>query len=256
MRSPARGTAPAVLRSPAGEEALMDTRSTRKEDRVDYVFVAPDPGRRVVRLLLVLSLIGLCVGVTLSVSDRQMWTLLLGGISAVGLVVCWAMLQSSIPQRITVRGPHVQIRRDGRVDSFDLEDPGVDIRVKDGEIAFAHYMDRWVVVRSARRRLEGLHRRGHVLPEQGRPQRRGARPPVQPLTSRRDERGKKVANRAEPPGPASITALEAQHDRGFQRPQGDDTSDPHRERGCRSGATPGEPGESGCSHRQRATLSP
>lgn len=126
----------------------MDTRSTRKEDRVDYVFVAPDPGRRVVRLLLVLSLIGLCVGVTLSVSDRQMWTLLLGGISAVGLVVCWAMLQSSIPQRITVRGPHVQIRRDGRVDSFDLEDPGVDIRVKDGEIAFAHYMDRWVVVRS------------------------------------------------------------------------------------------------------------
>ena len=36
----------------------------------------------------------------------------------------------------------------GSVDTFDLEDPGVDIRVKDGEIAFAHYMDRWVVVRS------------------------------------------------------------------------------------------------------------
>ena len=67
---------------------------------------------------------------------------------AVALVVCWAMLQSSIPQRITVRGALVQIRRDGRVDTFDLEDPAVDIRVKDGEIAFAHYMDRWVVVRS------------------------------------------------------------------------------------------------------------
>ena len=30
--------------------------------------------------------------------------MLLAGVSAVGLVVCWAMLQSSIPQRITVRG--------------------------------------------------------------------------------------------------------------------------------------------------------
>ena len=126
----------------------MDAKSTRRTDRVDYVFVAPDPGRRVVRLTMFLSLIGLCVGVTLSVSDRQTWTMLLGGLSAVGLVVCWAMLQSSIPQRITVHGPHVEIRRDGRVDAFDLEDPGVDIRVKDGEIAFAHYLDRWVVVRS------------------------------------------------------------------------------------------------------------
>ena len=35
-------------------------------------------------------------------------------------------------------------RRPGR--HFDLEDPAVDIRVNDGEIAFAHYMDRWVVV--------------------------------------------------------------------------------------------------------------
>jgi len=126
----------------------MDHKSTRKADRVDYVFVAPDPGRRVIRITLVLCLVGLCVGLTLSLSDRQLWTLLLGGVSAVGLVICWAMLQSSIPQKITVRGPHVHIRRDGRVDEFDLEDPNVDIRVKDGEIAFAHYMDRWVVVRS------------------------------------------------------------------------------------------------------------
>ena len=53
---------------------------------------------------LFLSLVGLCVGITLSLSDRQLWTLVLAGVSAVGLVVCWAMLQSSIPQRITVRG--------------------------------------------------------------------------------------------------------------------------------------------------------
>jgi hypothetical protein len=126
----------------------MDPKSTRRSDRTDYVFVAPDPGRRVLRVALFLSLVGLIVGLTLSVSDRDGWTMILAGVSAVGLVLCWAMLQSSIPQRITVRGPHVEIRRDGHADTFDLEDPSVDIRVKDGEIAFAHYMDRWVVVRS------------------------------------------------------------------------------------------------------------
>jgi hypothetical protein len=126
----------------------MDPKSTRKADRVDYVFVAPDPGRRVVRVALFLVLVGVCVGVTLSISERELWTMILAGVSAVGLVVCWAILQSSIPQRITVRGPSVQIRRDGRIDTFDLEDPGVDIRVRDGEIAFSHYLDRWVVVRS------------------------------------------------------------------------------------------------------------
>jgi|ERR1700712_2817979 hypothetical protein len=126
----------------------MDSKSTRKADRVDYVFVAPDPGRRVLRAALFLALIGFVVGLTLSISERELWTMLLAGISAVSLVVCWALLQSSIPQRITVRGPSVAIRRDGREEVFDLEDPAVDIRVKDGEIAFAHYMDRWVVVRS------------------------------------------------------------------------------------------------------------
>jgi hypothetical protein len=126
----------------------MDSKSTRGTARVDYVFVAPDPGRRVLRAALFLALIGLCVGLTLSISQRDLWSMVLAGCCAVALVVCWAMLQSSIPQRITVHGPSISIRRDGREDVFDLEDPGVDIRVKDGEIAFAHYMDRWVVVRS------------------------------------------------------------------------------------------------------------
>jgi len=126
----------------------MDPRPTRKAERTDYVFVAPNPGRRVIRATFFLALIGLCIGGTLTLSNRDLWTMMLAGVSAIALVVCWALLQSSIPQRITVRGPSVQIRRDGRVDTFDLEDPNVDIRVKDGEIAFAHYMDRWVVVRS------------------------------------------------------------------------------------------------------------
>ncbi len=126
----------------------MEPSSPRKREHTDYVFVAPDPGRRLIRATFVGSFVGLCVGATLTLSERELWPMLLAGVSAIGMVVCWAMLQSSIPQRITVHGPSVQIRRDGRVDTFDLEDPNVDIRVKDGEIAFAHYMDRWVVVRS------------------------------------------------------------------------------------------------------------
>jgi hypothetical protein len=42
----------------------------------------------------------------------------------------------------------IEVRRDGHVDSFDLEDPGVEIRVMDGEIAFSSYKERWVVVRA------------------------------------------------------------------------------------------------------------
>ena len=94
------------------------------------------------------SLVALCVGATLSVSERNVGAMVVTAVSAVLLVILWSMMQAKIPQRITVRGSSIQIRRDGRVDQFDLEDPAVDIRVKDGEIAFAHYMDRWVVVRS------------------------------------------------------------------------------------------------------------
>ena len=70
------------------------------------------------------------------------------GVSAVCLVVFWSLLQARIPQRITINGPVIQVRRNGRVDTFDLEDPAVEIRVMDGEIAFSQYMDRWVVVRA------------------------------------------------------------------------------------------------------------
>jgi hypothetical protein len=114
----------------------------------NYVFVANDPGRWFVRTSLVVSFIAVVAGVTLSIAQRSFWAMLVAGIGAVLLVVLWSMLQAKIPQRITVRGSMVEIRRDGHSDTFDLEDPAVDIRVRDGEIAFAHYMDRWVVVRS------------------------------------------------------------------------------------------------------------
>ena len=100
------------------------------------------------RALSVASLITLCVGVTLTITERSFWAMVVTAVAVVVLVALWAVLQSKIPQRITVEDSIVSIRRDGRVDRFDLQDPAVDIRVSDGEIAFAHYMDRWVVVRS------------------------------------------------------------------------------------------------------------
>lgn len=126
----------------------MDPSKDGKKATEQYVFVAPDPGRWVLRTVAIGSLVALCVGVTMTFSERQLWVMVATGVAAVFLVVSWAMLQAKIPQRITVRGPMIQIRRDGEVHRFDLEDPSVDIRVRDGEIAFAHYMDRWVVVRS------------------------------------------------------------------------------------------------------------
>ncbi len=126
----------------------MDSKSGRSADRTDYVFVAPNPGRFFVRVFWFLALVGTCVGLTLAIRDRELWSMVLAGASAVLFVVCWAVLQASIPQRVTVRGSVISIRRHGDEARFDLTDPGVDIRVKDGEIAFANYMDRWVVVRS------------------------------------------------------------------------------------------------------------
>ena len=126
----------------------MSPKKDLKSPAKNYVFVAPDAGRWVMRASMVASLMALCVGATLSITQRNVWAMIVTGVAAVLLVILWAMLQAKIPQRITVEGSMIQIRRDGNVDSFDLEDPAVDIRVSDGEIAFAHYQDRWVVVRA------------------------------------------------------------------------------------------------------------
>ena len=114
----------------------------------NYVFIAQTAGRSLLRLGLVASLVGLCVGATLAVSERSIGAALATCVSVACLVVFWALLQARIPQRITIEGSLVQVRRNGHVDSFDLEDPGVEIRVMDGEIAFSSYMERWVVVRA------------------------------------------------------------------------------------------------------------
>jgi len=126
----------------------MDPRNGMKGPAENYVFVAPDAGRQLMRTAMVVSLVALCVGATLTITERSPWAMVVTCVALVLLVILRAMMQAKIPQRITVRGSNIAIRRDGKVDQFDLEDPAVDIRVSDGEIAFAHYMDRWVVVRS------------------------------------------------------------------------------------------------------------
>ena len=42
----------------------------------------------------------------------------------------------------------ITIVRNGHRNRYDLEDPGVELRVRDGEIAFAHYLKPWSVVRA------------------------------------------------------------------------------------------------------------
>ena len=126
----------------------MDASGKVRGAPTSYVFVAPDPGRWVLRTLALGSLVSLCVFATMAFEDRTPARMISAAVAAALLVTSWAMLQAKIPQRITVRGPIIRIRRNGEVHRFDLEDPSVDIRVRDGEIAFSHYMEPWVVVRS------------------------------------------------------------------------------------------------------------
>ena len=75
------------------------------------------------RLGLTASLVGVCVGGTLAVSERIFGAVLATCVSAAFLLVIWTVLRAKIPQRITIHGPVIEVRRDGHVDSFDLEDP-------------------------------------------------------------------------------------------------------------------------------------
>jgi hypothetical protein len=68
--------------------------------------------------------------------------------AAVVLVLCWVTLMARVPQRIVVTGSTVRIIRGAEVHRFDLEDPGVDMLVRDGSVAFGHYRDNWVIVQA------------------------------------------------------------------------------------------------------------
>lgn len=121
------------------------------QERPDHVFVAPSALRVLVKLVLVLSLVGL--GLALwrlweAQATPPRWLVASAVAAAVVLVLCWVTLMARVPQRIVVSGPTVRIIRGAEVHRFDLEDPGVDMLVRDGSVAFGHYRDNWVIVQA------------------------------------------------------------------------------------------------------------
>ena len=56
-----------------------------KAPHANYVFVAPNAGRSLLRLGLLASLVGLCVGGTLAVSERSLGAVLATCVSAASL---------------------------------------------------------------------------------------------------------------------------------------------------------------------------
>ena len=112
----------------------------------DHVFVAPSPGRRVVQVVLLAGLVALGIALWRTWQDPGAATGVVAVALAVVVVLCWVVLMTTVPQRITITGSTIVIRRSGETHRYDLEDPGVDLLVRDGSVAFGHYRDHWVIV--------------------------------------------------------------------------------------------------------------
>jgi hypothetical protein len=113
-----------------------------------YTFVAPSPGRRVMMITLMFTALGVIyAGWQVSNGVGDLAVIALIGL-AVLAVAQWVLLQTYIPQRIEIDKSVITINRSGRLQRYDLVDPGLEVRVRDGEIAFAHYMEPWFVVRA------------------------------------------------------------------------------------------------------------
>jgi hypothetical protein len=113
-----------------------------------YLFVAPSPVRRLVMITLmftVLALVYLGWEIAAGVGEDTTPTAIALAVLAVAQ---WTFLQAVIPQRIEIDKSVITINRNGRIWRYDLVDPGLEIRVRDGEIAFANYMQPWTVVKS------------------------------------------------------------------------------------------------------------
>lgn len=118
------------------------------ERRPDHVFVAPSRARSAVAVLMLLSLVGAVAGVWWGWREGSSTAYVLACGAAVAAVACWVLLQVSVPQRITITGSVVEVRRQGATQRYDLEDPGTDLLVRDGEVAFGIYRDSWTIVRA------------------------------------------------------------------------------------------------------------
>ena len=124
----------------------MKSSSELRTPSAEYRFVARSGRRKAVIAGLLISLCGLGGAGYLALNDGPQSSLIAAGVLAFAVVVFWSMLGASLPHEVRVKGAVIEIRRDGQRQTFDLTDPGVDLRVRDGEIAFGRYMDGWVVV--------------------------------------------------------------------------------------------------------------
>jgi hypothetical protein len=113
-----------------------------------YTFVARSISRRLVMTSLLFTLLfaGHAGYDAVTVGGKD--TVILTVVLAVLAVAQWTLLQARIPQRIEVEKSVITIIKSGHSERYDLVDPGVELRVRDGEIAFAHYMKPWSVVRA------------------------------------------------------------------------------------------------------------
>ena len=113
-----------------------------------YTFVAPSPGRRIVMLTLMFTVLGLIyMGYQLTVKADDA-TIGITVALALLVVAQWTFLQACIPQRIDIDKSVITINRSGTIKRYDLVDPGLEVRVRDGEIAFANYLEPWTVVKA------------------------------------------------------------------------------------------------------------
>lgn len=114
----------------------------------DHVFVAPSPARVILLVLGLAGAAGTALGayVGYQTDSSTLYGVAVG--AAIFTVVCWVFLQITPPQRVSVTESVVEIKNGYHVNRYDLEDPGTDMLVRDGEVAFGHYRDNWSIVRA------------------------------------------------------------------------------------------------------------
>jgi hypothetical protein len=130
--------------------ATHTSRSELAAPSESYRFVARQRSRPFIQGALVAMLVLAAVSTYLAltdVGDSRVW--IVGAAASVLVaVVLLTVLQTRIPQVVTIRNSIIEIRRSGQTERFDLVDPTVEVLGRDGEIAFRCYDGRFAVVKA------------------------------------------------------------------------------------------------------------
>jgi len=114
-----------------------------------YRFVAPRRGRAVLMGLLLAAIVFTAFAAYSAATEIESRPWIITSVaSALAAVALWALLQSSIPQVVTIENSIIEITNRGHSERFDLADPTVEILGRDGEIAFRCYDGRFSIVRA------------------------------------------------------------------------------------------------------------